>query len=186
MIAQLDKKYIFTRPSKVYSRLLSYFFYEGRPATTKGRWFNPITFYFLKQSSTANLNPASEKPVFITGTGRSGSTLLGKVLSMHPEVGFLNEPKALWFVANPNDDIVGSYSSAKANYLMNQSHVTISIADKVKSMYSTFLEKTGTRYIVDKYPEMIFRVEFLNALFKNPKYIFLHRDPWETIASTQS
>ncbi len=51
MIAQLNKEYILAKPSKVLPRLLSYFFYEGRPATTKGRWFNPVTFLFLRAAS---------------------------------------------------------------------------------------------------------------------------------------
>ncbi len=184
MIAQLNKKYIFTKPSKVFPRLLSYFFYEGRPATTKGRWFNPVTFLALRSASKKVVNPQAESPVFITGTGRSGSTMLGLVLSMHPEVGFLNEPKALWFSANANDDIIGSYSDGPADYIMNASKATTEIGRKVKAIYSSFLQRSASRRIVDKFPEMIFRIEYLNALFADAKYIFLYRNPWETIAST--
>ncbi len=184
MIAQLNKKYIFANPLKVFPRLLSYFLYEGRPATTKGRWFNPVTFFSLRSALNNNAIPQSESPVFITGTGRSGSTMLGLVLSMHPEVGFLNEPKALWFSANPNDDIIGSYSNSRADYIMDASKATPEIGRKVKALYSSFLQRSGSTRIVDKFPEMIFRIEYLNALFTDAKYIFLYRNPWETIAST--
>jgi len=184
MIAQLNKDYIFARPAKVFQRLLSYFFYEGRPATTKGRWFNPVTFLSLQASAKTSGIPAAESPVFITGTGRSGSTMLGLVLSMHPDVGFLNEPKALWYFANPKDDIIGSYTLNEADYIMHANDASFEIGKKVKSIYSSFLNRSGSNRIVDKFPEMIFRIEFLNALFENAKYIFLYRNPWETIAST--
>jgi Sulfotransferase family len=184
MIAQLNKEYILAKPSKVLPRLLSYFFYEGRPATTKGRWFNPVTFLLLRAASKGKSSPSAESPVFITGTGRSGSTMLGLVLSMHPDVGFLNEPKALWYVANPTDDIIGSYSNGKADYIMNAQHASKAISNSVKSMYTSFLNRSGSSRIVDKFPEMIFRIEFLNELFADAKYIFLYRNPWETIAST--
>ena len=184
MIAQLNKEYIFTKPSKVVSRLLSYFLYEGRPATTRGQWFNPITFRNLKNAAVTKLVPESESPVFITGTGRSGSTILGLVLSMHPEIGFLNEPKALWFTANSKDDLIGSYSKDTASYYMNALDATPKIASTVKSIYSSFLQRSNSKRIVDKFPEMIFRIEYLNKIFSNPKYIFLFRNPWSTIAST--
>ena len=48
MIAQLNSHYIKTRPTKALTRLVSYAFFEGRPATTKGRWINPLVFSFLK------------------------------------------------------------------------------------------------------------------------------------------
>lgn len=184
MIAQLSREYILTKPSKVYSRLLSYLYYEGRPATTSGRWFNHFTFSSLRRAAISKINPEAESPVFITGTGRSGSTILGMVLSMHPQIGFLNEPKALWQYVNPADDLIGSYSISPANYIMNGSDGSAEISQKAKAIYSSFLKKSSNHRIVDKYPEMIFRLEYLNSIFKDPKYIFLVRNPWDTISST--
>jgi hypothetical protein len=183
MIAQLSKEYILTRPGKFLPRLLSYFFFEGRPATTKGRWFNPITFRCLKLTASTKPIPESESPIFITGTGRSGSTILGLVLSMHRDVGFLNEPKALWYHANSFDDLIGSYSNGPAQFIMNgKDEVEIS-GTKVKSAYTCYLKWSGSKRIIDKFPEMIFRIEYLNRVFRNPKYIFLYRNAMETISS---
>ncbi len=184
MIAQLNKEYICSKPSKVVPRLLAYFFYEGRPATTRGQWFNPITFKSLKSASRTKLIPCAESPIFIIGTGRSGSTILGLVLSMHPDIGFLNEPKALWYFVNPQDDLIGSYSMASAKYLMNKGDASPSIIQSAKAIYSSYLKKSSSQRVLDKFPEMIFRLEYLNTIFQNPKYIFLFRNPWSTIAST--
>ena len=88
MIAQINPLYIKTRPTKVLTRLISYAFFEGRPVTTKGRWINPLVFSILKEKRSpqtiVNTNPL-KKPIFILGTGRSGTTILGIVLSMHRE-----------------------------------------------------------------------------------------------------
>jgi hypothetical protein len=51
-------------------------------------------------------------------------------------------------------------------------------------MYSSYLKKSRTSFILDKYPEMIFRIGLLNAVFRNPKYILLHRDAFDTVSST--
>jgi len=184
MIAQLDAKYIRSNPGRVFPRLISYFFFEGRPLTTSGRWFNPITFAALRKAAKSPVNPAVESPVFITGTGRSGTTILGKVLSVHPEIGFLNEPKAIWHLANPSDDLIGNYSDKPGSFFLGSADVTPDKAQLVKAIYSSYLKLSGANVILDKYPEMIFRTEYLNSLFHAPRFIFLHRNPWDTISST--
>ena len=184
MIAQLNREYIKAFPKKILSRLYSYFFIEGRPATTKGRWFNPVTFAFLRTASKAKAIAESESPLFITGTGRSGSTILGMVLSAHKDVLFLNEPKALWYLANPADDIIGSYSNNEGRYMMYGKDLVNGCAQEVKGVYSRSLKFTGTSKIVDKYPEMLFRTDYLFEIFSKPRFIFLSRNAADTISST--
>lgn len=184
MIAQLNHEYIKAFPKKIISRLYSYFFIEGRPATTKGRWFNPITFAFLRTASKSKTIVESESPLFITGTGRSGSTILGMVLSTHSDVLFLNEPKAMWYLANPADDIIGSYSINDGRYMMHEKDLVNGCAKEIKGVYSRSLKFTGTRKIVDKYPEMLFRTDYLCEMFSKPRFIFLSRNADDTIAST--
>jgi hypothetical protein len=67
---------------------------------------------------------------------------------------------------------------------MNAGDATPEIEAAVKGMYSCYLKRSGTKRIIDKFPEMIFRIEYLNKIFADPKYIFLHRNAKETIAST--
>ena len=184
MIAQLNRVYLKAFPGKIFSRLYSYFFVEGRPATTKGRWFNPITFAILRLASKSKSVKEAESPLFITGTGRSGSTILGLVLSTHRDVMFLNEPKAMWYVANPADDIIGSYSKAGGQYMMQGSDVVNGCAREIKGVYSQAMKLTGTKQIVDKYPEMLFRTDYLCEIFSKPRFIFLSRNASDTIAST--
>jgi hypothetical protein len=164
--------------------MLSYLLYEGRPATTKGKWFNPVTFRYLRYCSGTRVISGSEGPVFITGTGRSGSTILGLILSMHKDIGFLNEPKALWHVVCPEGDLTGSYSKSKVMFDLDENDLRPGMPQKVKAMYSSYMRLTGSKVIVDKYPEMIYRTDFISRIFKNPRFLFLYRNPWDTIIST--
>jgi len=184
MIAQLSADYIKTRPLKTLTRLVSYTFFEGRPLTTKGRWFNPVVFSILKSISTSNRRffPI-QKPIFILGTGRSGTTILGIVLSMHKDVGYLNEPKAIWHVIHPDEDIIGSYSSGNAKYRLYAKDMTVEMRQRALQMFGAFLSATGTKRIVDKYPELIFRVDYVRALFPDARFIFLVRNGWDTCTS---
>lgn len=184
MIAQINPNYIKTRPMKVLPRFISYALFEGRPVTTKGRWINPLVFSILKTvSTTKNRYKSIEKPIFILGTGRSGTTILGIVLSMHREVGYLNEPKAIWHVIYPHEDIIGNYSRGDAKYRLAAEDATGDMRQRAAQMFGAYLTVTGSKRIVDKYPELIFRVGFVRALFPDARFIFLARNGWDTCHS---
>ena len=184
MIAQIDFDYIKTRPIKALTRLMSYAFFEGRPVTTKGRWINPLVFSLLKRISESKrgFKPV-QKPIFILGTGRSGSTILGIVLSMHKDVGYLNEPKAMWHVIHPHEDIIGNYSLSDAKYRLTDADATDEIRRCAAQLFGAYLSATGSKRVVDKYPELIFRVDFVRALFPDARFIFLVRNGWDTCRS---
>ena len=186
MPAQLSRKYIRTRPWKIWSRLLSYTFYEGRPLTTRGQWINPLVFaHFALAKRLPQLRKVVQ-PIYIVGTGRSGTTLLGVLLSMHRDAGFLNEPKALWHSVYPNEDIIGSYSQIPGKYRLRERDANAKIIRSAHRLYAEYLTTTFSRRVVDKYQEMIFRVPFVKAIFPDAKFLFLVRNGWDAVQSIAS
>ena len=139
MVAQIDYLYLKTRPSKVIPRLLSYALFEGRPVTTKGQWINPLVSNLFSVAKNLPQLKKVEKPIFIIGTGRSGTTILGVVLSMHKDVGFLNEPKALWHKIYSQEDLVGSYSRGIAKYRLREEDVTDEVYYTAHRLFGTYL-----------------------------------------------
>jgi hypothetical protein len=183
MVAQIDNHYIRTRPSRLWSRLLSYALFEGRPLTTRGRWINPLVFaHFALEKRLPQLK-AVKSPIFILGTGRSGTTILGIVLSMHRDVGFLNEPKALWHALRSDEDLIGSYTREPARYRLEASDASPEAEKGARRIYGAYLRSTFTSRVVDKYPELIFRVPFVKAIFPDAKFLFLVRNGWDTCHS---
>ena len=184
MIAQINPNYIKTRPMKALTRFMSYALFEGRPLTTKGRWINPLVFSILKAVSTnKNGYKPLEKPIFILGTGRSGTTILGIVLSIHKEVGYLNEPKAIWHLTHPHEDIIGNYTRDEAKFRLAAEDATDDMRQRATQMFGTYLTVTRAKRLVDKYPELIFRVDFVRSLFPDARFIFLVRNGWDTCQS---
>lgn len=185
MVAQIDNEYIKMRPWKLWSRMLSYALFEGRPLTTKGQWINPLVFaLFGIEKKLPSLKQVT-KPTFILGTGRSGTTVLGIVLSMHREVGFLNEPKALWHSFQPDEDLIGSYARNAARYRLGAEDATPDRIQAAHRLFGAYLRATFSQRVVDKYPELIFRVPYVKALFPDAKFLFLVRNGWDTCHSIQ-
>lgn len=183
MIAQLDGDYIRTRPCKAISRVVTHLLLQGRPLTTSMRWMNPL---LLAQYGLVKRLPMPRKvisPIFVLGTGRSGTTVLGKVLGMHRDLLFLNEPKALWHSACPVDDVMGNYQLGEACYALGVEAVDEKTARAIRRLYSYALLLTNSGRILDKYPEMIFRVPFIKAIFPDARLLFLVRNGYDALRS---
>lgn len=185
MLAQIDARYLRMRPWKLWSRLISYGLFEGRPLTTRGRWINPIVFVQFALLKRLPKIMAVREPVFILGTGRSGTTILGIVLSMHRDVGFLNEPKALWHAIHPFEDLIGSYTRNDSNYRLDRLDATNERRCTAHRLFAAYLASTFSKRVVDKYPELIFRVPFVKEIFPDAKFIFLVRNGWDTCHSIE-
>ena len=183
MVAQLDREFLTLAPGRAFSRLMGYVLFEGRPLTTKGRWWNPAV--------NANLALAKhvpeqhiDRPIYIVGMGRSGTTLLGRILACHPLVGFLNEPKVMWSVIRPDEDIIGSYSPDRPGRLyLDDSDATPDVIHRARSLFSWYTLASRSRRIVDKYPELVFRPEFVRQIFPDARFLIAVRSPWSTLRS---
>lgn len=184
MIAELDPLYIKTRPGKALVRLISHLFFQGRFLTTKYRGLNSFLLAEMRFISAMPQLKTVRKPIYIMGMGRSGSTILGKVLSMHKEVGFLNEPKVIWYTVDKQDDVNGNFYLGPAKYRFDADDVTPVKRKTIQRIYGYYEAITGTDRIVDKNPEVIYRVPYVRQLFPDARFIFLVRNGWDTTYST--
>jgi len=190
--AEIDRDYLKTRPAKALQRLVCHTFLQGRPLTTKGQWFNKVIAaqFAMAKRLPGHREPAS--PILILGTGRSGTTILGKVLSMHKDCVFLNEAKALWHAAYPREDVIGTYSNAEASYVLDASDATPDYRRSLNRLYaysrclagkSALKGKSSGGRVVDKYPELIFRLPFVQAACPAMKPVLLVRNGNDTLTS---
>lgn len=183
MVAQIDRKYLSFGIKRVWPRFLAYLIFEGRPVTTRFRWLNIIVFTVAKCLRLLPQLHKVQKPAFIIGTGRSGTTILGIVLSMHKEVGFLNEPKAVWAGLHEFDDLIGSYNNAPGRYRFSSIDATTSIIKGAHKIMGGYLKFSATNRLIEKYPEEIFRTDFIQAIFPDAHFLFLSRSGVETCCS---
>lgn len=183
MIAQVDKSYLRTSPLAAVRRFISRAFFEGRPLTTGGRWINPFIFAHFHLEKSLPAVRTVKKPIFIVGTGRSGTTILGTVLSIHRQVGYLHEPKALWHAIYEEEDVSGNYSLGPAYYRLSAKDVSPDTKRVARRLFSAYLTIVWANRLVDKDPELIFRIPFVRAIFPDAKFVFLVRNGWNTCYS---
>jgi hypothetical protein len=183
VIAQLDRTFLRVAPGRAASRLVGYTFFEGRPVTTAGRWWNPAVFGNLRLAAGGKGRQV-DRPVFIVGMGRSGTTLLGRILAAHRDVGFLNEPKAMWHVIRDDEDIIGSYAPAHTGRLyLGAEDASEKASRRAHAVFAWYLRASHSGRLVDKYPELIFRHEFVREIFPDARFLVAVRSPWSTLKS---
>jgi hypothetical protein len=124
------------------------------------------------------------KIVFIIGCGRSGTTILGRALSCHPKVTYLNEPREIWFSCFPQTDIWTEKAVARGGRLvLTEIDAEATSADKLRKEVFDEVSKTGKPILIEKLPINGFRLSFLRKIFPKSRFIHLFRNGLEVASS---
>lgn len=123
------------------------------------------------------------QPVFIIGCGRSGTTILGNLLSQHHGVTYLNERRDLW-LADPRTDIWSEKAKGRGGRLaLNAEDVDSYHARKLLAAFAAEIRHLGGGRMVEKLPINSFRVGYIASVFLEARFIHLLRNGLEVAAS---
>lgn len=127
-----------------------------------------------------------QRPVFILGCGRSGTTIFGTALSKHNNITYLNERRDLWFKAYPVTDI-WTHQASSRNGKMNLTSEEIDSAKSLmlRRLFHRETIKTSKPLLVEKLPINNFRVEFVHSIFPDARFIHIYRNGLEVARSIQ-
>jgi hypothetical protein len=134
-------------------------------------------------------HPESEpgRTAFLTGCGRSGTTILGKVLARHPDIAYVNDRFSLWIEPFPFADVWG-LAPAPANHepriALDESDAA-SAGDDARARFLGSLDRAraGRRVLVEKVAINNFRLPFLAAIVSQARFINIVRHGVEVARS---
>lgn len=118
-------------------------------------------------------NKKTNSNVFIVGSPRSGTTMLGDILDLHPKIGRWYEPIFVldrYFHNAPND----SRTAADA---------TKQVKEYIVSAFDHYQARRECEIVVDKSPGNSLKVPFLLKIFPEAKFIHVLRDGRDTTLS---
>jgi tetratricopeptide (TPR) repeat protein len=116
----------------------------------------------------------TEVPVFVVGMPRTGSTLVAQILSSHPQVVAVGEPKEL-----------GEILTGRVPYPAHMSRLDLSSARALAEEYLSRLSRLGPEAarIIDKMPHNYLHLGSICALFPRARIIHCRRDVMDVCLS---
>ena len=113
--------------------------------------------------------------VMIIGPPRSGTTLLGNLLDLHPRISTIIEPYYIWdhhFREYPHDQ-------------MSEKDASDPVRRRIRGSFGRYLTDIGADMVVDKSPRNSIKIPFIKAVFPEAYFVIIMRDPRDTILSIQ-
>lgn len=141
--------------------------------TVYHHWRKALVFSRKQCWNVVNLMP--DRPVFVVGCSRAGTTLVYKTFSESRELGTLQkETHEFWAGLHPLSDRNWSSHALAAEDASNQDRL-------LASCY--FYSRTGKRRFVDKNNQNGLCIPYLYTLFPNAHFVYVKRNPGDNINS---
>ena len=145
---------------------------------------NAFIAYFTRQrlSSLPRPRDRSNKPVFIVGMPRSGTSLVEQILASHPGVHGAGESEMMSHVWQAALDML---SAGPSEYPACLDRLTTEQADALGQLYSQSLiaPNPGAVWITDKLPLNFLHVGLIAVLLPGARIIACQRDPRDACLS---
>jgi Sulfotransferase family len=127
-----------------------------------------------------------ERPAFLLGCGRSGTTILGRTLAEHRALHYLNEPRDLWIRAYPRCDVWSRLAQRRGGRLvLTDADAAWWRTARLSRLFTSSVLRAGRLRLLEKLPVNAFRVRFLRALFPDALFVHLLRNGMEVARSIE-
>jgi len=132
-----------------------------------------------------------DRPVFVMAAPRSGSTLLFETLACASDLSSIGGESHSIFETIPALSPV--HPDGCDSNRLTAAHATAPVADAVRRGFASLLrDQEGSPVeigdvsrvrLLDKLPKNALRIPFIQKIFPDALYIYLYRDPWQSISS---
>lgn len=123
------------------------------------------------------------RPVFIIGCGRSGTTALGQMLERHPQLAYLNEPRHIWLYEPRTDIWTDKARRRRGRLRLTAGDLTALAAARIADAFAAEVRLQKARRLVEKLPINTFRIGFIAQLFPDALFVHLVRNGIEVARS---
>jgi hypothetical protein len=122
------------------------------------------------------------KPIFIIGCPRSGTTLLRVILDSHPSICCGPETHILKHMSNLREKINKNWKMLKP-YGIDETTIDSKVGEILTVFTDNYVKLKNKERWAEKTPENIFYVDFINRFFPDCQFINVIRDGRDVVSS---
>ncbi|NEZ65796.1 sulfotransferase [Leptolyngbyaceae cyanobacterium CCMR0082] len=153
-------------------------------------WLRSVKYNYLyksacKHAADNSISPVALPGAFIVGCGRSGTTLLGDILSSHNEVSYLFEPYYLWAAIDPRLDILNLFADIEPSLYLDDSFFLAEHKHRFERCLTKFIQNKKANLLIEKTPLNIFRIGWIEKIYPGAKFIHIVRDGFDVAKSIE-
>jgi hypothetical protein len=127
------------------------------------------------RSGPFDQSPPEPAPGFVMGCGRSGTSVLGEILTLHPEVCYLFEPYHLWAAIDRRTDVTNFYHEVDGLFIMEARHASQQAKVRFNRLVHGARAASGRAVVIEKTPHNVCRIGYLDALAPGARYLTIVR-----------
>ena len=119
--------------------------------------------------------PRHPRPIFIIGSPRSGTTLLGKLLAAHPDLAYAEEPRLVWRQGN----------DGRSDYLRPE-HARPGVVRGIHDTFDRLVERGGKTRLLEKTPSNALRLDFMRTVYPDGVFVHVLRNAYDAVLSIRT
>lgn len=116
-----------------------------------------------------------ERPIFMIGSARSGTTVSVRLFARHPDVSNLSEAPEIW---DP-----WHYQDREADHYWSTERVTAKDARRLHARFAYHRWYEGKERFINKYPRSSLRIDYIRTVFPDAVFVHVIRDGRAVAAS---
>ena len=114
-------------------------------------------------------------PIILFGNTRSGTSIVQKVMSTHPDIVGWYEPSELWLYADPG----------RPHDEFDESDATDKVKRYIRKQFLKYQQRNGNCVVLEKTPKNILKIPYVHATFPEATYLFIVRNPLSFVSSVE-
>ncbi len=105
------------------------------------------------------------RPIIIIGAPRSGTSMLGRILSHHRDLAYLGEPRLTWKYGNDGKSDMLRREDARPRVIAH-----------IRARFAQAVHEAGASRLLEKTPSNSLRPAFVDAVFPDCQFVHILRD----------
>lgn len=134
------------------------------------------------------LGGPSDRPVFVVGSPRSGTTLMCQMIDAHPRIFAPYWETGLFvrFADMMTNHLAWIFKEHRASFPLKRQEVVDWIRESVQALFARFAAACGKSRWAEKTPAHVFHVDLIHEVFPDAQFVHMIRNGRDVVRSLQN